>query len=524
MKKIISILLTLVLILSFAVPAFSADTDFVIEYGKLTKYTGEGGDIKIPEEVRYIERDVFKNNLNITSVEIPKSVRTIGKNAFSGCSNLKSVSIAEGVTEIGIGAFSKCIGLTNIALPDSVKIIDDSAFASCYNLSSVKLPNGLEKIGGYAFSYCENLTNIEIPKTIEVIGGSAFIWCKKLENVTLSDGNIDIRRFAFAETPWYEKKKNAQGDFVVLNGVLMEYRGNDKEITIPDKITRIGDEAFKYNEDIQAVYIPDGVVSIGDEAFYGCWFLFDAYIPKSVTDIGRGFEKLVFAVEELDKEEGNVSYYSPKKNGLLKIHGAAGSSAEQFANRQKLMFAADYSPAQNTETVKNTSTVQSKGFADVSKNDYYYDSVQWAVSKAITSGTSANEFSPNKECTHGQIITFLWRAAGSPNPVGSAGFANIDKNAYYAKAVDWAAEKGIITGSTFSADAPCTRLAAVEYMWRYAGSPVGSYKTAFYDVSSPAVDWAMFSGVTGGTGFNIFSPDMICTRGQIVTFLYRGFA
>lgn len=162
-------------------------------------------------------------------------------------------------------------------------------------------------------------------------------------------------------------------------------------------------------------------------------------------------------------------------------------------------------------------------FADVTTDAYYAAPVEWAVAQGITSGTSDTTFSPDDTCTKAQIITFLWRAAGSPEPQSSAAFSDVAADAYYAKATAWAAENGMAEGGTFVPEAPCTRLMAVEFMWKQAGSPSAG-QASFTDVSSDAVNWAVEQGVTAGTSDTSFSPDDTCTRGQIVTFLYRAFA
>ena len=163
-------------------------------------------------------------------------------------------------------------------------------------------------------------------------------------------------------------------------------------------------------------------------------------------------------------------------------------------------------------------------FADVKAGEYYTEPVMWAVDNKITNGTSASTFSPDQNCTRAQIITFLWRAAGSPAPGGASTVTDVKAGEYYSDAVAWSAEKGIIEGTVFRPDDPCTRLAAVEFMWKFAGSPASLLKAPFTDVDSDAVSWALFNGVTKGTSDVTFSPDNVCTRGQIVTFLYRGFA
>ena len=172
-------------------------------------------------------------------------------------------------------------------------------------------------------------------------------------------------------------------------------------------------------------------------------------------------------------------------------------------------------------------------FVDVPADAYYYDAVAWAVENKITDGTSDITFSPNAPCTRGQIVTFLWRAAGCPEPKSSVNpFTDVEEGAYYSKAVLWAVENGITTGTgdgtTFSPDAPCTRDQTVTFLWRAVEKPAATVGQSFTDVPADAyyasaVQWAVANGVTTGTGNGMFSPDATCTRAQIVTFLYRFF-
>ena len=173
--------------------------------------------------------------------------------------------------------------------------------------------------------------------------------------------------------------------------------------------------------------------------------------------------------------------------------------------------------------------VKTSPFGDVSTDAYYYKAVQWAQEKGITDGISSDLFGPKQPCTRSQIVTFLWRAAGSPEPKGTAaGMTDVVPGSYYAKAVAWAVENGITTGTaegTFSPDATCTRAQAVTFLAR-AQNAKATGKTAFSDVPADsyfadAVAWAQANGVTTGTSETTFSPDSDCTRAQIVTFLYR---
>ena len=168
-------------------------------------------------------------------------------------------------------------------------------------------------------------------------------------------------------------------------------------------------------------------------------------------------------------------------------------------------------------------------FTDVHAEDYYYDAVLWAAQKGITGGMSDTLFAPNQPCTRAQIVTFLWRAAGSPEPKALSSFADVPADAYYAKAVAWAVENGITEGTSDTTFAPgtiCTRAQGAALLYRAAGSPTVSGSAAFTDVPADAyyadaAAWAEQKGITDGIGNGLFGPHNNCTRAQIVTFLYR---
>ena len=170
-------------------------------------------------------------------------------------------------------------------------------------------------------------------------------------------------------------------------------------------------------------------------------------------------------------------------------------------------------------------------FYDVPNNAYFYEAVKWAVKNGITTGVGNDLFAPEQPCTRAQIVTFLWRAAGSPEPKGAAsGMTDVVSGGYYEKAVAWAIENGITTGtttSTFSPDATCTRAQAVTFLARALKAKAAS-AAEFSDVPTDsyfadAVAWAAANGVTEGIGGGLFGSDNDCTRGQIVTFLYRAY-
>ena len=182
--------------------------------------------------------------------------------------------------------------------------------------------------------------------------------------------------------------------------------------------------------------------------------------------------------------------------------------------------------------MRSNGNPQTGVFVDVPENSYYEEAVDWAVEKGITNGVSSNMFAPNDPCTRAQIVTFLWRAAGSPAPKSMSSFTDVPADAFYAKAVAWAVENGITSGtgeSKFSPNSTCTRAQAVTFLYRASGSPAVSGKAEFSDVSTTAfyadaVAWAAKKGITTGIGGGLFGSDNDCTRGQIVTFLWRAMA
>ncbi len=186
---------------------------------------------------------------------------------------------------------------------------------------------------------------------------------------------------------------------------------------------------------------------------------------------------------------------------------------------------------ENEKTVYATQTVTVEAainpFSDIKESDYFHDPVLWAVSNGVTNGTSATTFSPHMTCSQAHILTFLWRAVGSPEPTIASPYSNaaVKSDQYFYKAFVWAWEKGLISNTAHDPNAPCSRSDVVTYLWKLDGSPkTGS--SNFTDVPASAsyaqaVAWAVQNGVTNGTSATTFSPDATCTRGQIVTFLWR---
>ena len=231
----------------------------------------------------------------------------------------------------------------------------------------------------------------------------------------------------------------------------------------------------------------------------------------------------------------NGHYYPDNLFMVLRVDDGKFQYAPAISTNNYGAFTTLRESAPDSVIAPNPSASQSASlnFVDVSSGDYFAKPVAWAVSCGVTKGTSStpgiDTFSPNQTCTRGHILTFLWRAAGSPAPSISNPYRDIKAGEWYYEAALWAAEMGIYntSGGTFAPNTPCTRASTVEYFWKYAGS-LEMTAVPFSDVTAgttlaKAVSWAVNRGITNGTGGTTFTPNQICTRAQIVTFLYRYF-
>ncbi|MBD5147677.1 MAG: leucine-rich repeat domain-containing protein, partial [Oscillibacter sp.] len=292
-KKLLSLALALVLCMSLTVPAYAAG-DFVIEDGVLTSYTGSARSVVIPDGVTAIGYGAFAVDCeNVTEIKIPNTVTSIGR-AFSGCENLKRITIPASVTEIEEGAFYFA-GLTNIEVDpansyytsvDGVLFNQDKTLLVQYPMnkagSSYAVPAGVTRIGDSAFGVCDNLTRVTIPDGVSSIGASAFDYCRNLTNITIPSSVTDFGFLAFGETPWLEQL----GEFPIVNHCLLRGPHGKSSVVIPDGVTTICEDAFRFEYDLKHVEIPDSVTKICDSAFIGCEALTNLTIPNTVTEIG----------------------------------------------------------------------------------------------------------------------------------------------------------------------------------------------------------------------------------------------
>ena len=472
--------------------------------------------VTIPSSVKTIGNYAFDSCDDLLKVTIPNSVTSIGDSAFDSCNSMTSVTIGTAVKTIGQNAFSYCDGLTKVTIPNSVTTIGADAFHHCDKLASVTLGSGLTSIGSEAFDKCISLTAITIPKSVTTIGPMAFSGCDKLTKITVASGNTKFVNDSSGVL--FNKSKT---ELLQCPGA---YKGS---YTIPSTVTTISDYAFGFCAGLTGITIPKGVTTIRSGAFYKCPGLTSVTIPDGVTEIRYGafdscnnlmWVRVPSSVTYLSGACFGYNSSGKKIDGFI-VYGYAGSEAQTFATNNGFTF----------RKLDPTS-----GFWDVKTSGYYYQPMLWALNKGIANGLSSVSFGPNKTCTRAQVVTFLWKAKGKPAPAKTTNpFVDVKESKYYYTAVLWAYHAGITKGADdthFEPNGNCNRAQVVTFLWNAQGKPNPSTSSnPFVDVKESkyyykAVLWAVGKGITKGVDDTHFGPNQTCTRGQVVTFLYKTYA
>jgi hypothetical protein len=322
-KKVLCLISTFMLTMSFfpiSVLNASAAIGYSLRDGVLT-ITSQGvlESYSSPSDLPwYDERDT------ITSLVIPEGVTEIGMNDFTGLTALKTVTFPSSLKKIGKNAFSKCSALETLTFNDGLESIDSSAFAYCSSLTYFTLPESLIDIGSSAFYECTDITDVTIPSNVTVLNENTFALCSSLETINIKGRLLDVSGGVLGGTKWY----SSQPEWVILQDeFLLGYRGNEKDLTIPDGITSICDRAFGWS-DVNTVKLSDSVSVMGDSVFIStpitsidlnqvkiigshafdqCTKLTELHLPDSVVEIGECFAQGCKELEDLKLSDSLVT-------------------------------------------------------------------------------------------------------------------------------------------------------------------------------------------------------------------------
>ena len=539
--------------------------------------------VSIPNSVTRIGSMAFYHCEGLTQITIPNGVVEIESDAFTGCKGLRQVTIPGSVKTIDGGAFANCENLAEITIPEGVETIGAYAFLECKNLEKVEISSTVTKIG---MDSDVNFTDYE---------GSAFWECDKLSQIIVSEDNTaytsldgclyDKNMTTLFACPNTKISLDVPEGVTRIGDGAFSENENLKEVQLPSTLKAIGDCAFWVCRCLEEIHLPESLESIGRDAFTECYSLKEFFIPKNVKTIGNSStgafgdhqiksfsvdaENAWFTSENgaLYSKDMKTLYAWPAQDHTKQVSAFIPDTVEEirpcafygrsdlasiwipqsvatldvgevfndFSDRVIVFYDPEYTELQNNKghwTFKPYSG-EMNPFTDVRKNKFYSGAVLWAYHNdpQITTGTSDTTFSPLENCNRAQVVTFLWRLAGSPEPTTTKNpFTDVKRKDYFYKAVLWAVENNITTGTgktTFSPKNACTRADFVTFLWRACGSPAPTDDyNPFVDVSKKkyyanAVLWARERGITTGTDDSHFSPKSNVNRAQTVTFLFR---
>ena len=496
---------------------------------------------------------------SIKSVIIGAGVKTVGNYAFANLKNLKSVEINAELKRLGSGAFYGCTALSDLEGIEGVKVIGSECFRGCSNLSAVGIPNGCTSVGSYAFAGTA-IKSVSVPSSVVSLGEGAFASCKKLGYAEIPSGISKVSASLFSGCSALEAffvkddgsygsasltvESNAFSGCSALRELVIYTRADSlriaknafngcsglKSVSLDCRSLALEDNSFPAGAKIDYINISGEFGSVAANAFYGVstTIVYPANGTKWGEHKGESFGgSLVW-----ESYDNHVHDY--KTTVVAPTCSERGYTIYECSTcREK--FNAAYVPALGHSFANGVCSVcgVKNPFGDIDakgRHIYFTDAILWAAQQGITSGTSATTFEPDGVCTRAQVVTFLWRMAGQPEPKSPVNaFADVKEDQYYSKAVAWAAESGITTGTsetTFEPDATVTRAQFVTFLWRYLDRPVSGGYGVFGDVSSghfaySAILWAYENGITSGTSATTFEPEGPATRAQVVTFLYR---
>lgn len=469
--------------------------------------------ISIPDSVKTLGEGVFSGCAALKEVKIPGEVTVIPKNAFSGCTALESVSIPASVTAIKEAAFDRCTALKNVTFlgkDDEWGKVTIAGKNDALDSATKNFPNHTHSYvdtvtaptctaNGYTVHKC-SCGDTKTDSYTKMLGhsyqGGICVRCGVLE-----DHKHDFKQTVTAPTC------TSEGFTTYTCACGESYKKN--------YVSALEHKPELKNEK-KAGCLKGGYT--GDEVCTVCGKVFKA--GSVILALGHS--------TELRNEKAATCVNGGYTGDLVCVRcGDIIEQGKATAAAGHKFFGGKCSVCDAQES--GSRSVEAKSFDDVIPGTFYYDAVMWAVKNNITKGTGASTFSPGDGCTRFQIVTFLWRACGCPTAATASSFSDVSPSDSFYEAVRWAVERGITKGtggSSFSPYATCTRAQIVTFLYRAAGSPTVSSGIRFFDVvpnafCRDAVAWATERGITKGTSDTTFSPDAACTRAEVVTLLYR---
>ena len=490
---------------------------------------------------------------------------SIGDHAFSFCDKIEEIDLPDSLVSLGASAFYDCDGLQYMIIPEDITKIKANTFFWCKSLEYVYIPASVVSVGYMAFSNCDKLAEVyyggseEQWQSISVdkMNGaltSAIIYynCTAFDapaNLDSIDGNYSVK-----ETEVFSGSGRA--DAPTLNALYPGDYGTEVTDTYILKTAAFKDlvpnEQYVLlamaSVEVKDPLASDNLLFIDQAEATEDGTLVFQYVQRTPADISY---VVACGASNKDLKDAEISFPEMVADGELQVvdpvvvyDGVTLTEGRDYV----IVGSVDFTEAGEytcyirgihnyTGSVECTYTVgqAENPFVDVADDSFCIEAVLWAVEKGITKGITDTRFAPDDLTTRGQIVTFLWRAAGEPEPASNANpFTDVKGEDFCYKAVLWAVENGITKGMTetiFAPNSSCTRAQAVTFLHRYMGKPAYTITgSGFTDVTDPkefcydAILWAVENGITGGLGDGTFGVDQTCTRGQIVTFLYRTLA
>ena len=518
----------------------------------LASDAGEQTWLVIPEEidgypVAGIEDNAFAGNDTLQTVYIAADLEYVGEAAFSGCKSLKFVDFLQGAGDIRARAFSGSGSLTAVSLAGSASV-GASSFADCSNLQYIVTDSMETTFADDAVEDSDDVWIIGLP-------GSAAAAYAQESGLNFTSEEPTVQAVRVERLP--DKTSYTVGEDLDTNGMVLDLTMSDGTHQRAEGGWLALDEGKTDTAGIKTIQILYGAhIAELTVTVTGGWNGGEQ-VGQDIGDSDSGDDEeddggsggAAFAVTAGTVINGSLSI-TPKQAARgsvvtitaepdtgyvldsLQVFDRSGNEIALRKSGDRYTFIMPASQVSVKAVFAKQSAQSGNPFLDVLESDYFYDAVLWAVSNGITAGTSDTAFNPNAVCTRAQTVTMLWRAAGSPQPRSSANpFHDVKESDYYYTAVLWAAENGITAGTgdaSFSPDAICNRSQVMTFLYRDHGTEAVE-KTSFTDVEEgayyyDAVQWAAQEGITAGTGPDTFGPDDSCTRAQIVTFLYKALA